>query len=184
MHFGLKGKLEDQPLNVVGALDLIVGNTLVMWDSGSEGAKRRRNYGRAGEYRMPEYGVEYRTPSNFWLRSPVLMSMAFGLAQIALAIVESGQGSELAELVSLQDFIKAIDDNDFYLAVRNWRSIKEWVRSVLPRTGFVLCPANVEKFERVTLAVWSKGIDSFFPEPPLVAWRKPKVSFDQWLARI
>lgn len=31
--------------------------------------ERRKLYGKAGAYRLKEYGVEYRTPSNVWLKS-------------------------------------------------------------------------------------------------------------------
>lgn len=33
---------------------------------------RRRMYGRAGAMRYKDYGVEYRTPSNFWVENPDL----------------------------------------------------------------------------------------------------------------
>lgn len=47
-------------------LDAYVGIFCAMWDSDS---RRRVQYGKAGACRVKPYGVEYRVPSNKWLRS-------------------------------------------------------------------------------------------------------------------
>lgn len=76
LHFGLnqlnahKNFYTDRG-GIVPYLDIFVGNTLVMLDRDPGAAERRENYGRAGEYREPEHGLEYRTPSNFWLRHEI-----------------------------------------------------------------------------------------------------------------
>jgi hypothetical protein len=40
---------------------------------------RRKLYGAAGAFRPKSYGVEYRTPSNFWLASDELMGWMYDL---------------------------------------------------------------------------------------------------------
>lgn len=79
----------DNPELLVPLLDLIVGNTLVLIDRNPLIKERRKAYGRAGEYRTPKHGLEYRVPSNFWLRDYKLMSFVFGLCRYAISIVET-----------------------------------------------------------------------------------------------
>ena len=59
----------DNRVDLVALMDVLVGNTCVMIDRDPEAPERRLNYGRVGEYRLPPHGLEYRTLSNFWLRS-------------------------------------------------------------------------------------------------------------------
>ncbi len=50
-------------IKLVRALDLHVTVPMLKY----EDAERRRIYGGAGAFRLKPYGVEYRTPSNFWI---------------------------------------------------------------------------------------------------------------------
>lgn len=50
----------------VRLLDIVVGLAFLSHDRQGD---RRKFYGLAGLYRPKEYGVEYRTPSNFWLNT-------------------------------------------------------------------------------------------------------------------
>lgn len=74
---------------IVKVADLILGVTSVLIDRDPGSALRRKTYGRAGEYRLPKYGVEYRTLSNFWLRSYPLTSFVMGMARSAVAVVDA-----------------------------------------------------------------------------------------------
>lgn len=49
-------------------------------------ARRRELYGKAGSIRFKPYGIEYRTLSNFWLKSPDWISMVYQLSAVALAL--------------------------------------------------------------------------------------------------
>ena len=70
-------------INFVKACDATVGILSVLREPSN---KRRDLYGRAGDFRAraldDEWGIiEYRTPSNYWLKSKDLMKEAFTLFQ-------------------------------------------------------------------------------------------------------
>lgn len=53
---------------IVKCMDLFLGVPSVLLDTNYYSIKRKELYGRAGSYRTPPHGVEYRTLSNFWLK--------------------------------------------------------------------------------------------------------------------
>lgn len=55
----------DDGFKLIKYLDLTLGIPMVVVDRG--GAERRSLYGKAGTFRIKNYGVEYRSPSNFWI---------------------------------------------------------------------------------------------------------------------
>ena len=75
--------------SLVRLLDLFVGIPSVLLARGKGELKRREAYGRAGEYRVKRYGIEYRTLSNFWLQSPYVFSLIFGQADTAVRVWQS-----------------------------------------------------------------------------------------------
>jgi hypothetical protein len=66
---------------LVKTLDLYLAVPSVILDDDNQ---RRTVYGKAGAYRIKPYGVEYRTLSNFWLRSDSLKIWAFEQTQRAI----------------------------------------------------------------------------------------------------
>ena len=157
---------------MVPVLDIIVGNTCVMLDKNPLNKERRKNYGRAGEYRMPEYGVEYRTLSNFWLKDYQLMSLVTGLSRLAVNIVANSNekrdfAKELMALVDQKDIVKAINNNDATLAKKNFDKIKGFVESITRAGDNVpLAKGNIKKFE----AFVERGIDHYFKGDPVKNW--------------
>lgn len=90
IHLGYNGNTYWKEINqelYIRLLDVILGNTCVMFDRSEFAAERRKLYGRAGEYRTPSHGIEYRVLSNWWLHSYQTMSFVFGTARIASAIM-------------------------------------------------------------------------------------------------
>lgn len=91
IHIGC-GKGVPQPVidGMVRALDGILGVAAVGLAQKLDTPERRRMYGRAGEYRLPEHGLEYRVLSNFWLCSPTIYHLTFELARLAYRMGMSG----------------------------------------------------------------------------------------------
>lgn len=59
---------------VAKQMDFFLGLASLMYDPDT---RRREMYGKAGACRYKSYGVEYRTLSNAWLRSPELIRWVF-----------------------------------------------------------------------------------------------------------
>lgn len=195
MHFTTQGlKLHKDRPSVVAPIDILVGNLCVLIDRDPDVALRRENYGRAGEYRADNekkpWGIEYRTLSNFWTRNYALMDLVFGMANFAISVVEQRFNGndiegELVEKVKIANFIEAINQNDFSLALYNFRSIRPFLAKYLPKTGFPLSPDTLDKFEVFVKGVKSKGLTHFFPEDPVTHWTKGKrVEFAVFLKEV
>jgi hypothetical protein len=94
----------DMAGKVVGYLDWIVGLWTVIIDSDTA---RRERYGKAGAFRPKRYGLEYRVPSNFWLKSDDLKRIMFNRVRLAYGLAQSN-----AEKPSDESIINAINTHD------------------------------------------------------------------------
>jgi hypothetical protein len=164
---------------LVPLLDILVGNTCVLLDRDPQQVERRKVYGRAGEYREPPHGIEYRTLSNFWLRSYPLMSLVMGLTRLAGAVIYANNtydGSfetKLRSLVDIDQVQRAINENNLILARANYAKVREFIAEnvaentckpedhVLP-----LDPNTLREFDHFL----SKPIHEWFPEDPFEYW--------------
>jgi len=193
IHTGIADKnLMDNRNQAIYAYDIIVGNTIVMFDRDPGARERRENYGRAGEFRLPKHGLEYRTTSNFWLRDYSLMDLTFGLAHIAYELsFQSFNGNRelwdgLAARVNIKRIVQAIDQNDAELALKNFKRIAPFLRKQLPKEGFVLNPKNFDMFLGFAEAIQNRGIEAFFPEAQIinnwVAGRQ--ITFNEFAGRL
>lgn len=75
--------------NLVKKLDAILGVAGVSLAASLDTPQRRKLYGKAGEFRLPKHGLEYRVLSNFWLCSPVIFQLTFMLARAAAKLAMS-----------------------------------------------------------------------------------------------
>lgn len=73
-------------LTLVKLLDFTVGVPSVVLDTGVE---RRSVYGKAGTFRVKSYGVEYRSPSNYWIFSENEVKDLFDRIEHAVDLYES-----------------------------------------------------------------------------------------------
>jgi len=71
----------------VRILDLLLGVPSVLMDDDTE---RRLLYGQAGAHRPKEYGVEYRTLSNFWIQSDEHMEWVYDQVKRAEQMYKDG----------------------------------------------------------------------------------------------
>jgi hypothetical protein len=104
IHIGYDNPSPEFNREIVQNMDFLLGVQSVLLDKDTE---RRRLYGKAGAYRNKDYGVEYRTVSNFWCKD---------LEGIKTVITAAGQhvgllGEETKEMVQA-----CINYNDTRLA--------------------------------------------------------------------
>ncbi len=82
----------DTCVELIKILDLVLGVPSVLVDPDTQ---RRDLYGAAGAFRAKDYGVEYRTLSNFWLKSESHMKWVYrGVAKSVKMFLEGFRVSE------------------------------------------------------------------------------------------
>jgi len=160
------------PKDIVPLLDLLVGNTAVLMDRDMGNIERRKLYGRAGEYRTPDHGVEYRTLSNFWLRAYPLASWAWGMSRMCVLLANQSTPKnnyikEFLGKVKRDDVVKAINNNDFDLAYKNFKKIEDLLYKVTAnKGGFPMIEGFKDEFHYFI----EKGLDYWFKEEPMAHW--------------
>lgn len=147
IHIGLSRGTMNDPAKLVSIMDIVAGNTCVLVDRDPDNAERRKNYGRAGEYRIKPYGIEYRVLSNFWLKSYTLWSMASVLVRNAASIYSVGFADELLARFDMAKVRKAINTNDFELAKENFLILSDFLKEK-KAYGHGLNAARVDRFFR------------------------------------
>lgn len=73
----------------VKELDRILGVIAVSMFQHYDDPRRRTYYGRAGEYRTPKYGFEYRPLSNAWTFHPGIVHFMYDQARKILGVINS-----------------------------------------------------------------------------------------------
>lgn len=87
IHYGmyeLRGESQtahEMRIKAVKALDKVLGVACVWMFREYDHPARRQFYGRAGEYRAPRHGLEYRPLSNAWLLNRVIMHLVLEMAR-------------------------------------------------------------------------------------------------------
>lgn len=173
IHLGDGGyELTQQTLarhtEVVQMLDILLGNTCVLLDRDPGNIERRKTYGRAGEYRTPKHGLEYRTLSNFWLKSYALMSFVLGMARFAVTVTNNEEiRTKLLAAVNMDDIERAINENDFELAYKNFDAIKDIIKDIgVGEPYWPLQGVRMDKFEVFV----KQGVDHYFKQDPMEHW--------------
>lgn len=167
-------KALDTPKALVPVLDAIVGNTCVLLDRDPGQKIRRENYGRAGEYRQPKYGLEYRTLGNFWLRSYPLASLVFSLSRLSVHIVSQSTDDapfldDLWKVMDQEKIQRAINTNNMILAYQNFKEIQPVIEKMI-------CPTQPQytPFESPDMFTYfvRKKMDYWFPNGYSDHWKE------------
>jgi len=139
-------------IKTVLMMDAIHGIVSMVLDNSEEAIKRRQLYGKAGCHRPTDYGVEYRTLSNYWLKSPELVMLMYRLSNDVLRLLRAEEVEDwssasiaLIEAIGGQDRLRSIinDGNvDEAIVVLN-----EHVRPVLSAESNEILDICLEKCE-------------------------------------
>lgn len=134
LHFGInsfyapKGGVVSFIPYAVRALDRVIGPLMTALLSGLEDERRRRYYGRAGEYRTPEHGMEWRVPSSTILCHPAVFFLIIDTARFTLGVakkegtldtlcpVEGGDAriQDIVNNLNVDEARKLIKENEHY----------------------------------------------------------------------
>ena len=170
---------------LVPLLDVLVGNTCVLLDRHILNKERRKVYGRAGEYRLPKHGLEYRTLSNFWLRSYPLMSFAFALARMAVNILAHSTKKDnyyeaIMSQVKLSEIEQAINTNNFNLAYQNLLKVQPAIED-FSNPSYPLSKENLPFFHYFV----GRGVGYWFKGDPLKHWAgTPNMGWERFLFEV
>jgi phiEco32-like amidoligase-type 2 protein len=99
-------------LEMVKVMDLVVGLSIALVDNDPTSPARKKLYGNAGRHRPTPYGVEYRTPGNYWLSNPELTELVYDLTEYAAGLVREGKHKELLASFNSDEVIEAINTNN------------------------------------------------------------------------
>ena len=94
IHIGYDEPNQETSEKIIYAMDIVLGLESLLLDKDD---RRKEMYGKAGCFRFKEYGVEYRTLSNFWVKDNESMAWAFNKTVEAIELVNSGMIDELIE---------------------------------------------------------------------------------------
>jgi hypothetical protein len=113
-------------LDLVQTCDLMIGLPSVLFERQYEQGRWRRmtlGYGRAGEFRLPKHGFEYRTLSMWPLSSPVWTWWAHCAIRDAYRVAAAGL--DLHKGIDMAAVAEAIDQHKFELASELWTTVRK-----------------------------------------------------------
>ena len=146
--------------HVVKQMDKIVGVMSIALFRGMEDPRRRFLYGRAGEYRLPPHGLEYRVLSNAWLCHPVIMNFITEVARISAAV---GLWGFSPTDITDDEAREAINDSNSDMAVALMERNKEFFDLVL---GQVVHKSR-ESVRKLIDSALREGVSNYLPDTGL-----------------
>lgn len=114
VHLGYEGILPEelgleQSQAIVGVMcDYFLGLPSLLIDKDD---RRRELYGKAGSIRKKNYGIEYRSLSNFWIFDEMNRKMVWDQSHAVLNTLD-GSYERLAALIDPNEVHRIINDND------------------------------------------------------------------------
>lgn len=113
IHIGYLEPSVELNMQIIKTLDLFLGVPSILIDTDEN---RRKMYGKAGEFRHKQYGVEYRVLSNFWLKSEEHVEFIFDNIKRALVFINDGNKIDSETAVIIQNTINTSNkDSASYL---------------------------------------------------------------------
>lgn len=111
VHVGYEEPTVETNEELVKAFDLHLAVPGVLTEPDNE---RRKLYGKAGCFRMPDHGVEYRTLSGYFAASRELSAWVFDATKNAIKFVNDERIEEIDAVAPL--IIEAVNNNDKTIA--------------------------------------------------------------------
>lgn len=146
---GKLAKTEEGHIRIVKLLDIIVGIPSLLLDNTAASKRRRSKYGKAGCFRPTPYGIEYRTPGCWWLRSPETVSLIMGLARLAWTLAANELDVEFTKVIGYdeQTIQGTIDSSDGVKAKEIWDVLRPYI--AIAEDGY-RHPLNIKSLRSAT----------------------------------
>jgi hypothetical protein len=141
IHYGTGPVAPNKVEAAIKNMDRLYGVLSVSLLDGLSDTRRRQFYGRAGEYRLPQHGIEYRVPSAATLRHPVIWYLSHDLARFALMQGIFGGGRVMFPSVPEDEIRRIINDLDVEAARAAMREDKKAVLWVIGQLYTDLSPS-------------------------------------------
>lgn len=165
-HIHLGYRFEPKKIeSLVKLLDAILG----VWSVGAaakfDNPIRRKYYGLAGEYRLPEHGLEYRTLSNFWLAHPGLANLVLMLARAIFSFHNDGLAKEW--IAHPQEVIETINNCDVRAARKILQMNHKVLETIFSHMRYAKGIPNREVNPQVqqALRIGQEGLESVIDDP-------------------
>jgi Phage phiEco32-like COOH.NH2 ligase-type 2 len=110
IHIGYDNSNQQNQMNLVRAVDIFVGVAGILYDTDE---RRRLLYGKPGAFRPKSYGVECRSPSNFWIKSKEMQEWAYKQTMKAISYLNAGASVAIEDHVPVHNAIMKKDANAF-----------------------------------------------------------------------
>lgn len=123
IHIGYNKPDQETTEYIVYALDIMIGLDSILLDNDR---LRRSMYGKAGSFRFKDYGLEYRTLSNFWIKDEKLISWVYERVEKAIDLVNSGLMPSILEKFE-NNIQNVINKNDIEKSIELYNDILEFV---------------------------------------------------------
>lgn len=122
-------RTEEGHIKIIKTLDMFLGILSVLLDNGKGAKQRRTKYGKAGCFRPTPYGIEYRTLSCWWLKSPITVSLVYAFARIAWNLEIMGYTNIIRNKIKCDETkIRGIvDSGDRKAAKEVWESLRPYL---------------------------------------------------------
>lgn len=138
-----------KPVEIVRMMDVIVGCASVLMDHDPTSAARRKLYGGAGTHRVNfEYGLEYRSLSNYWLASPKLVQVVYDLTETVVGLIEMGVEDKVFTLVDGELVRKTINTGNKAEAASVLKRVSDFIPAHLNKKILEMSEPNQYDFYR------------------------------------
>jgi len=136
----------DGKIQMVKAMDIMLGIPSAILDNSAAAIDRRKLYGKAGCHRPTDYGVEYRSLSNYWMKSPELVMLVYNLTGDAIRLVQSGGLEKMIEKISEDEIKRIINNGDVAAATKVVANYLRELMSPETQEMFDMCAEKLPKY--------------------------------------
>ena len=169
IHIGYNRKFTAPGIEeIVRGLDGVLGVASVGLATGIDNPERRNTYGRAGEFRLPKHGLEYRVLSNFWLSHPAIAMLVFELTRTVVRFAESGLFN-LCWIADEQETREVINNCDVKgarnIMLRNKAVMESLLASTFIPNGAYRTPDSCKKMQDTAIRAIMGGLGAILPDP-------------------